>query len=86
MNILNVVRSVMQMATLDSTAAAILSHTSTHKNLRKTVTVDRLVDLCGKRTSRKAVLKVLRQFETHGFGKLIVGRHGRKSRFEWAVV
>jgi len=86
MNHLEAVRSILQVAASSVTAATILNHVASRKNLRKAETVRRLVQVCGNGTKRAAVVAVLRQLEASGFGKVIVGRRGHESRFEWTVV
>jgi rhodanese-related sulfurtransferase len=86
MNHLEAVRNILQVAASSATAAAILNHVATRKNLRKAETVRRLVQVCGSGTTRASVVAVLRQLEATGFGKVVVGRRGHESRFEWAGV
>ena len=86
MNYLEVVRNIISVSASSGTAAAILSHFANRKRGRKVETVRRLVQICGRGTSRAAVVGVLRQFEVAGFGNVVVGRRGHESRFEWAEV
>jgi len=86
MNILDMVRNVILIEDSSPAAEAILNHVASRKRRRRTETVRRLVQVCGNGTPRRAVIAVLRQFESSGFGRVIVGRHRHESRFEWAEV
>jgi len=86
MNYLEAVRNVTMIASSGEAATTILKHLANRKRSRKAETVRRLMQICGKGTNRAAVVRVLRQLESSGFGKLVVGRRGYESRFEWAGV
>ncbi len=86
MNILDAVRNIILVGDSSTTAATILNYVAARKHRRKTETVRRLKQVCGNGTTRGAVVAALRQFESNGFGKMIVGRRGHESRFEWAEV
>ena len=83
---LQTVRSVILLAGSSFAAGAILNHFANRRRGRKVETVSRLVQVCGSGTARTAVIAALRQLESCGFGKLVVGRRGYESRFEWAKV
>jgi hypothetical protein len=86
MNYLDLIRNVISVSASSATAAAILTHFANRERGRKVETVRRLVQVGGKGTKRTAVVRVLRQLEASGFGRLVVGRRGCESRFEWAGV
>lgn len=86
MNYLEVTRNITLIASSSVTAAAILNHFANRKRGRKAEPVRRLIQVCGTGTKRDAVIRVLRQLESCGFGKIVVGRRGHESRFEWAEV
>jgi hypothetical protein len=86
MNYLDTVRNLTRMAASSQTAAAIFNHFASRKRGRKVETVRRLIQVCGNGTPRRAVIEVLRQLESNGFGRVVVGRRGHESRFEWAEV
>jgi hypothetical protein len=86
MTILNLVRNIILTEASSSTAATILNHVAIRKRRRKAETVRRMMKVCGNGTSRGGVVAVFRQLESMGFGKVIVGRRGHESRFEWAEV
>jgi hypothetical protein len=85
-NSLEAVRNILLVAGSSATATAIFNHFTGRKRLRKVESVRRLVQVGGKGTTRQAVVAVLRHLERLGYGRLIVGRRGRESRFEWAEV
>jgi len=86
MNVLDTVRNIILVEASSPTAAAILNHVASRKRRRKAETVRRLMQVCGNNTPRGTVVAVLRKLESNGFGKVIVGRRGHESRFEWAEV
>ncbi len=86
MNVLEIVRNIILVGASSPAAAAILNHVASRKRRRKAETVRRLMQVCGNKTSRGTVVAVLRQLESNGLGKVIVGRRGHESRFEWAEV
>jgi hypothetical protein len=86
MSQLETVRNVIHIAASSYAGAAVLNHVASRQRNRKVETVRRLMQVCRNGTSRGAVIDVLRQLESFGFGKLVVGRHGHETRFEWAEV
>jgi hypothetical protein len=86
MNVLETVRNIILVGASSPTAAAILNHVASRKRLRKVETVRRLMQVCNNKPTRETVVAVLRRFESNGLGKVIVGRRGHESRFEWAEV
>ena len=86
MSYLDMLRNIAKMHASSQTASAMFNHFANRKRGRKVESVRRLVQVCGPGTSRSAVIAVLRQLDSHGFGRFIVGRHEHQSRFEWAEV
>lgn len=86
MSYLEVVCNLTKVAASNAAGAAIFNHLAHRKRGRKAETVRRLMQVCGCGTKRGVVISVLRQLESYGFGKVIVGRHKHESRFEWAKV
>lgn len=84
MNYLGIVRNITLMAASSTVAANIFKHFASRQRGRKAETVRRLMQVCGNGTKRTAVITVLRQLESYGLGKIVVGRRGHESRFEWA--
>ena len=83
---LDLLRSIVSMMESSTAAAAMFSHFANRKRNRKAETVRRLMQVCGVGTKRSAIIAVLRQLETLGLGRVIVGRHKHESRFEWGEV
>ena len=86
MSYLDLIRTITSVAASSSVAAAIFNHLANRKRKRSVETVSRLVQVCGNGTKRPAVVRVLRRLELQGFGRLVVGRRGRDSRFKWAEI
>jgi hypothetical protein len=86
MTYLDTVRKLTRMAASSHTATAIFNHLANRKRGRRVESVRRLIQVCGSGTNRRAVIDVLRKLESGGFGRVIVGRRGHESRFEWAEV
>lgn len=86
MDYLELVCNVTRLAMLSPAAEAIFAHFTNRKRRRKAETVRRLMQICGKGTKRSTVVWILREMEFCGFGRVILGRRRRESRFEWAEV
>jgi hypothetical protein len=86
MNSIDPLRFIVQLYASSVAAAEILSHFATRQRNRRTETVRRLKQVCGNGTTRQAVIAVLRQLESHGFGTFVTGRRGHESRFIWNEV
>jgi len=68
---------------------ALLNNASKRKHNVSTTNVDRLMALLINEENtvvgRQELIKALRELETLGCGRFIIGRRGQPSRFEWGV-
>ena len=83
MNAQKALISIVNLYETDASAKLILQHVSKRERGRKEDSVDRLLTICGKDSSRSEVVAALKKLAVYGFGRFVSGRRGRVSRFVW---